>query len=175
MNIRLSSCWSAEAPADGMQSEPEILTFHCRPLSHVCYQLQVTASNFFLSKYVCFSDHPILFPLFFHSSQWIQNSLDSLLCNFPRILNQRSNVCNVLEEAGGNVPPATLNQVTVICRAGGAQVFMKPVCCYVCHNAEMKVCFPVAFSLFGEQPQRRRLQFACSSVAEMDGWHVWIH
>lgn len=114
---------------------------------------------------------------FSHSSQQIQNHLDSLLFVFHCLLNENTKwsrpVCRAFsQEAGGRW--VTLNQVTVIYCKGSAG-FMKHVCCFVCHGSEMKVCFGVASSLFGGQTQRGWLQFVCCSVVEMDGWHVWLH
>lgn len=153
----------------------EALTFHCRPLSHVYYELHEIASKFSVkmrvlfwalnpsftahSSYISIRTRYYVFFLSFESKLWVI----------------QSNVYNILEEAGGNVPQATLNQVIVSCCVWGSAVFMKPVCCFVRHDGKMKVCFAVASSVFREQAQTGWLQFACSSVAEMDGWHVWFH
>ncbi len=112
----------------------------------------------------------------FRSSQQIQKRLDSLLCVFPLfwIETPSDPVQCVQHFRGGRWQCATSyikSGYSYLLCAG----FMKPVCCFVCHDGEMKVCFAVAPSLFGEQAQTGWLQFACSSVAEMDGWHVWFH
>lgn len=124
----------------------------------------------FLSKCVFFSERV------FHSSQRIQKRLGSLSCVFPAFwIETPSDPVRCLRHfRGGRWQCATSDIKSgysyLLCTG-----FMKPVCCFVCHDGEMKVCFAAAPSLFGEQAQTGWLQFACSSVAEMDGWRVWFH
>ncbi len=175
MNIRLSFQLNKEERADGtdrvswdinnsLQTPESCL----QPVTRNCLKLfcQNTCSSLSAES-------------FFHSSQQLQRRLDSLLCIFPVFsLETPSDLFQRVQNfRGGRWQHATsciksgYSYLLCMRRAG----FMKPVCCSVCHNGEMKVCFAVASSLFGEQAQKVWLQFAFSSVAEMDGWRVWLH
>lgn len=137
----------------------EILTIHSRP-----GVLPVTRNC--LSKLVFFSLLLWALSTFFPQLTTDTKAFRLAIVCFSCLVN-RSTKCNV--------PWATLNRFTVICCVQGTQVLWSLRVVFVRHDGEMKVCFAVAPSLLRERVERRWLQFACSSVAEMNGWHLWFH
>lgn len=113
--------------------------------------------------FLCYSEH---WALFFPQLTTDTKAFRLAIVCFSCLVN-RSTKCNV--------PWATLNRFTVICCVQGTQVLWSLRVVFVRHDGEMKVCFAVAPSLLRERVERRWLQFACSSVAEMNGWHLWFH
>ena len=136
MNIRLSfpvehgGRWDAE--------RAEILTMHCRPLSHVCERLQQCASNF--SVKMCVSSSQRLNPVFFHSSLQIQTRACTLAIVgfFLSFESPRNLVQQHFRGSRWRCAMSYIKSDDLLC------VFMRPRVLF-CVFPKMKVCFRCSF------------------------------